>query len=146
MDLVRDQVRSSQIKSVKNTLRMYNYRVYYRQLIKCLIMFFLLYVIYQIYQIRNLKNKVEVKENLGHSAFVQDSSGRKKEYNSETHPFIFIGGHPRSGTTLVRAMLDAHQKVRCGEETRIIPRILQVKSYTFQFLVQKRNGLHGNSD
>lgn len=57
----------------------------------------------------------------GISAF---SSG--KEYNSLTHPLIFIGGHPRSGTTLLRAMLDSHPDVRCGEETRIIPRILQV--------------------
>ena len=95
---------------------MYNYRVYYRQLIKCLIMFFLLYVIYQIYQIRNLKNKVEVQANLGHSAFVQNASGRKKEYNSETHPFIFIGGHPRSGTTLVCAGCPSKSEVRRGNQ------------------------------
>lgn len=38
------------------------------------------------------------------------SQGR--EYNSLTHPFIFIGGHPRSGTTLLRAMLDSHPLVR----------------------------------
>ena len=73
---------------------------------------------------------MNIGENLGHSAFVIDANGQKKEYNSETHPFIFIGGHPRSGTTLVRAMLDAHQKIRCGEETRIIPRILQVPLIT----------------
>ncbi|NXU67193.1 TPST1 sulfotransferase, partial [Horornis vulcanius] len=42
-------------------------------------------------------------------------------------PLIFIGGVPRSGTTLMRAMLDAHPDVRCGEETRVIPRILAVK-------------------
>ena len=35
-----------------------------------------------------------------------------KEYNSANHPFIFIGGHPRSGTTLMRAMLDSHHHVR----------------------------------
>ena len=35
-----------------------------------------------------------------------------KEYNSAQHQFIFIGGHPRSGTTLVRAMLDSHHLVR----------------------------------
>ena len=35
-----------------------------------------------------------------------------KEYNSAQHPIIFIGGHPRSGTTLVRAMLDSHHHVR----------------------------------
>ena len=39
-------------------------------------------------------------------------------------PFIFIGGFPRSGTTLMRAMLDAHPDIRCGQETRVIPKIL----------------------
>uniref|UniRef100_A0A914HCL4 Protein-tyrosine sulfotransferase n=1 Tax=Globodera rostochiensis TaxID=31243 RepID=A0A914HCL4_GLORO len=42
--------------------------------------------------------------------------------------FIFIGGIPRSGTTLMRAMLDAHPEVRCGEETRVIPRILALRA------------------
>lgn len=44
-------------------------------------------------------------------------------------PLIFIGGVPRSGTTLMRAMLDAHPDVRCGQETRVIPRILQLRSH-----------------
>ncbi|XP_069669213.1 protein-tyrosine sulfotransferase [Periplaneta americana] len=44
-------------------------------------------------------------------------------------PLIFIGGVPRSGTTLMRAMLDAHPEVRCGQETRVIPRILQMRSH-----------------
>ncbi|XP_028662575.1 protein-tyrosine sulfotransferase 1 isoform X1 [Erpetoichthys calabaricus] len=47
-------------------------------------------------------------------------------YNKDM-PLIFIGGVPRSGTTLMRAMLDAHPDVRCGEETRVIPRILAMK-------------------
>jgi hypothetical protein len=34
-------------------------------------------------------------------------------YNRNT-PLIFVGGVPRSGTTLMRAMLDAHPGVRCG--------------------------------
>ena len=38
------------------------------------------------------------------------------------------GGHPRSGTTLMRALLDSHSYVRCGEETRLVPRMLQVRS------------------
>jgi len=44
-------------------------------------------------------------------------------------PLIFIGGVPRSGTTLMRAMLDAHPDVRCGQETRVIPRILQMRNH-----------------
>ena len=40
---------------------------------------------------------------------------------------IFVGGVPRSDTTLTRAMLDAHPEVRCGEETRIIPRVLAMR-------------------
>eukprot|EP00063_Salmo_salar_P019428 XP_013994263.1 PREDICTED: protein-tyrosine sulfotransferase 2-like [Salmo salar] len=42
-------------------------------------------------------------------------------------PLVFVGGVPRSGTTLMRAMLDAHPAVRCGEETRVVPRILGLK-------------------
>jgi protein-tyrosine sulfotransferase len=39
-------------------------------------------------------------------------------------PIIWIGGVPRSGTTLMRAILDAHPDVRCGAESRVIPRML----------------------
>nr|XP_012616603.1 protein-tyrosine sulfotransferase 2-like [Microcebus murinus] len=42
-------------------------------------------------------------------------------------PLVFVGGVPRSGTTLMRAMLDAHPEVRCGQETRIIPRVLALR-------------------
>ena len=98
-------------------------RGYYKHLIKCLVLFFLLYIFYRIKYSWD-KNRYE---NLGQLAIVKDVYGQKREYNSQTHPFIFIGGHPRSGTTLIRAMLDSHQKIRCGEETRIISEILQVK-------------------
>ena len=46
---------------------------------------------------------------------------------SRDEPIIFIGGMPRSGTTLARVMLDAHPDIRCGEETRVVPRILQMR-------------------
>ncbi|KFO95849.1 Protein-tyrosine sulfotransferase 2 [Calypte anna] len=53
---------------------------------------------------------------------------RQVEYRySKEMPLIFIGGVPRSGTTLMRAMLDAHPEVRCGEETRVIPRVLAMR-------------------
>lgn len=56
-------------------------------------------------------------------------SGDKSYRYHRNMPLIFIGGVPRSGTTLMRAMLDAHPEVRCGQETRVIPRILQLRSH-----------------
>ena len=47
-------------------------------------------------------------------------------YYKKEVPLIWIGGVPRSGTTLMRAMADAHPEIRCGEETRVIPRILGI--------------------
>ncbi len=55
-----------------------------------------------------------------------DSRGINDSLHSRQ--IIFVGGVPRSGTTLVRAMLDAHPDIHCGEETRVIPRILSMRS------------------
>ena len=59
------------------------------------------------------------------------NEGKRKgeiyQYNHTT-PMIFIGGMPRSGTTLMRVMMDAHPEVRCGEETRLVPRILGMRA------------------
>ena len=44
-------------------------------------------------------------------------------YNQSSE-IIWVGGCPRSGTTLSRAMLDVHPDIRCGEETHIIPLLL----------------------
>ena len=56
----------------------------------------------------------------------QEGSERRKDFVifDREVPIIWVGGVPRSGTTLARAMLDAHPDIRCGEETRVIPRIL----------------------
>ncbi|XP_050310110.1 protein-tyrosine sulfotransferase [Anthonomus grandis grandis] len=58
--------------------------------------------------------------------YVIGNDNKVYEYNRDM-PLIFIGGVPRSGTTLMRAMLDAHPEVRCGQETRVIPRLLQLR-------------------
>uniref|UniRef100_A0A3P8XIM9 Protein-tyrosine sulfotransferase n=1 Tax=Esox lucius TaxID=8010 RepID=A0A3P8XIM9_ESOLU len=52
---------------------------------------------------------------------------RDKWRVSANAPLVFVGGVPRSGTTLMRVMLDAHPAVRCGEETRVVPRLLNLK-------------------
>ena len=55
-----------------------------------------------------------------------------KEVNNFTalgqRQIAFVGGVPRSGTTLARVMLDAHPEIRCGEETRVIPRIISMRN------------------
>lgn len=58
---------------------------------------------------------------------VVDAEKRTYSYD-RMEPMIFIGGMPRSGTTLARVLLDAHPDIRCGEETRVLPRLLQMRS------------------
>jgi len=43
--------------------------------------------------------------------FITDADMKVYTYDRNM-PLIFIGGVPRSGTTLMRAMLDAHPDVR----------------------------------
>lgn len=69
--------------------------------------------------------------------FVHDEDRRVIPYD-ENMPIIFIGGMPRSGTTLMRAMLDAHPEIRCGEETRVIPRILGMRSQWERSALEKK--------
>ena len=39
---------------------------------------------------------------------------------------IFIGGAGRSGTTLLRVMLDSHPRIYCGPELKVTPLIGQM--------------------
>ena len=48
------------------------------------------------------------------------------KYFDRNLPLIFIGGTLRSGTTLMRSMLDAHPLIRCGTETRILHHIINL--------------------
>ncbi|KAJ3642795.1 hypothetical protein Zmor_025549 [Zophobas morio] len=48
---------------------------------------------------------------LSPNKYVVGPDHKAYEYNRDM-PLIFIGGVPRSGTTLMRAMLDAHPDVR----------------------------------
>lgn len=69
--------------------------------------------------------------------YIYDEKNHAIPYNKDM-PLIFIGGMPRSGTTLMRAMLDAHPLVRCGEETRVIPRILAMRFQWEKSAVEKK--------
>lgn len=33
---------------------------------------------------------------------------------TKQHPIVFIGGYPRSGTTLMRVLIEMNKNVRCG--------------------------------
>ena len=65
----------------------------------------------------------ELRHSAGSAQYVSDD-GNSYMYDRNMS-LIFIGGMPRSGTTLIRAMLDAHPGVRCGEETHVIPLALR---------------------
>ena len=73
--------------------------------------------------LQNLHGRLRGTENQspGFETFVADKDGSHIYKYSRNSPLIFVGGFPRSGTTLMRAMLDAHPEVRCGEETNVVP-------------------------
>ena len=59
-------------------------------------------------------------------------------------PILFIGGVPKSGTTLMRVLLDIHPKLRCGPETHVIIDVLKLRYEWANFgHLKKRNEAAG---
>jgi len=80
----------------------------------------------------------ELRHSAGSAQYVPND-GNSYMYDRNMS-LIFIGGMPRSGTTLIRAMLDAHPRVRCGEETHVIPLALRFQK-RWQMLKRNRERL-----
>lgn len=95
----------------------------------------LLYVVYVLMPCEDKARYVMVPKDKVH--YVYDDDHRAIPYGDDMD-IIFIGGMPRSGTTLMRVMLDAHPDVRCGEETRVIPRILGMRTQWERAPVEKK--------
>ncbi|KAG5455067.1 Protein-tyrosine sulfotransferase 1 [Clonorchis sinensis] len=65
------------------------------------------------------------------------------EVQPRDQALVFIGGHPRSGTTLLRIMLDVHPMIRCGPETHVLPALLtMVKKFEEGFQKRRLEAAH----
>ena len=58
--------------------------------------------------------------------FKQESILIKSKLNCPfSSPIIWIGGYARSGTTLMRVMLDGHPEINCGPENFLLMAVLR---------------------
>ncbi|CAF0799754.1 unnamed protein product [Rotaria sordida] len=85
------------------------------------ILFLTIIIVILTFRTSNIQQKCSLDQNIAQQQNITYKSSLNK-------PVIFIGGMPRSGTTLMRAILDSHPLVRCGEETRVIPRVLNMRA------------------
>jgi hypothetical protein len=51
---------------------------------------------------------------------------------------IFVGGAPRSGTTLVQRILGAHSLVYAGPEFDLVPEIIRLRNQFIQKIIAGR--------
>merc|ERR1711973_551138 len=73
------------------------------------------------------------------------ANGTKLVYNKSSN-FLFIGGVPKSGTTLMRVLLDVHPNVDCGPETHIFIDVLKLRYEWTNFApLKERNTAAGVS-
>ena len=73
---------------------------------------------------------LEVRERLSWSRTVADLAslprhGDRMSAGGESDPAPFVVGVPRSGTTLLRLMLDAHPELTIPPETHFIPAVIR---------------------
>lgn len=65
--------------------------------------------------------KLVVKNKSGSENTKEIIINGKARNQSHLLKLIFIGGSLRCGTTLLRAMLESHEDIRCGPETLVLP-------------------------
>jgi protein-tyrosine sulfotransferase len=101
----------------------------YSRIIRTIFLFFILLIVIILGYRLSLSSNKNLLPTVNASKLNKFEELQRRDYNSSSlKPIIFIGGMPRSGTTLMRAILDSHPLVRCGEETRVIPRILSMRA------------------
>ena len=69
------------------------------------------------------ENQRSTGENSGRVGIRLPGSDRVIDHH---FPILFIGGVPRSGTTIMRVIADAHPSISCGEETRVVPQVILI--------------------
>jgi len=80
----------------------------------------------------------------GESTHSVRPTAESKEVFTKQSPLLFIGGVPKSGTTLMRVLLDVHPSIRCGPETHVIIDVLKLRYEWANFgHLHKRNEAAG---